>query len=119
MENNLIITDGVPFYSARARLQPMRGGKNLYWDVSNDNPMFLRRNGGKVYTYSDLLPQVWGDSYDFRDWKEKLHMDPGSILADPLFVDLKSRNFLLKDDSPAIAIGFKPLTGFLATGKKE
>lgn len=119
LENNLLITDGVPFYAAKARLQPIRGSKNLYWDIRSDHPVILGRNGGTNYSYSDRLPRQWGAQYDFKAWTEELHMDPGSILADPAFVDAEKRDFRLREDSPAVKLGFMPLTGFLASGKKE
>jgi len=114
LENNIFVTDGVPFYSHRARLQPVRGSRNLYWDIRSDRPLMLARNGGRSFTYSDRPPKVLGDTYDFTDWTEKLHMDPGSILADPMFADLENRDFRIKADSPAIGLGFRPIEGFPA-----
>jgi len=118
LENNIILTDGIPFFASRIRLLPFTCSKNLYWDLHGE-PMFLRRHGDKVYTYSDRLPLVWGDSFDFKDWQEKFGKDAGSVIADPMFVDVENRNFQLREDSSAIAMGFHPLNGFLATGVAE
>ena len=118
LESNILITDGVPFYASTIRLQPVRGSKNLYWDVSRPDPVFLGRNGGRSFTYSDRLPRVWGTCYGFRDWTEKMHMDPGSILADPGFVDVENRDFRLREDSPAFGLGFRAINGFPAIERK-
>ena len=118
LENNIIVTDGIPFYASRTALQPVSSSRNLYWDVSG-TPMLLRRHGDRIFTYSDRLPLVWGESFDFDEWKANYHKDPGSVLGDPLFVDAENRNFQLQEDSPAIAMGFQPIKGFPATGRED
>lgn len=117
MENNILVTKAIPFFASVTTLQPVCCSKNLYWDV-NGEPMLLRRNGGKVYTYSDRVPQIWGDSYDFFGWTEKLHKDAGSVVADPMFEDLENRDFRLMEGSPAIRLGFQPIEGFPAMDRK-
>lgn len=41
-------------------------------------------------------------------WQQRGH-DRNSILADPMFVNLKVDNFRLQKDSPAFKLGFKPI----------
>lgn len=41
-------------------------------------------------------------------WQKRGH-DEHSVIADPLFVDAAKGNFQLKTDSPAFALGFKPI----------
>lgn len=118
LENNIFVSNGVQMYAARARLLPISARKNVYWDVAGD-VMMLRHHGGKIYTYSDRLPKVFGESYDFETWQANFEKDEGSIVADPGFKDLDARDFTLTEDSPAVKLGFKPLSGFLATGKKD
>jgi len=80
-------------------------------------PMLLRRHGDRIYTYSDRLPLVWGEGFDFDDWKTNCQKDAGSILGDPCFADLDNRDFRLTEDSPAIRLGFRPIEGFPAVGR--
>ena len=44
----------------------------------------------------------------FKAWCGRVK-DEGSVFADPLFVDWKNRDFTLKEDSPALKLGFKPI----------
>jgi len=44
----------------------------------------------------------------FADWKKR-GLDPNSITADPLFVDLENDDYSLKPESPAFKVGFKPI----------
>ena len=60
---------------------------NLFWTVEGD---------GNVDFYGSNLKQ----------WQKKGN-DTNSIVADPLFIDLKNYDFRLKPDSPAYKLGFK------------
>lgn len=40
---------------------------------------------------------------------QKLGYDSQSIIADPLFLDAEHNNYALRPDSPALALGFKPI----------
>ncbi len=51
-------------------------------------------------------PQFNGQN--FADW-QATGRDQNSIVVDPGFVDADSRDFRLKADSPALAIGFQPI----------
>ncbi len=44
----------------------------------------------------------------WKDWKN-LNVDKESIISDPLFIDIKNHNFRLKDESPALKLGFKQI----------
>ncbi len=45
----------------------------------------------------------------FEEWKAT-GQDIHSLIADPLFVDPHRRNFALRPDSPALSLGFKPIS---------
>ncbi len=45
---------------------------------------------------------------DFEKWRQTTGHDKNSIIADPGFIDPDNGDFRLKDDSPALKIGFKP-----------
>lgn len=61
---------------------------NCYWDAS-----------GKEITFSGKSLAEW----------QALGHDKNSIIADPGFADIVGRNFALKSDSPALALGFTPI----------
>jgi hypothetical protein len=62
--------------------------RNVYWDVSGKAPLF-----------AGLSLAGWQQSGRDRD----------SRIADPQFVDSKHRDFRLRPDSPALALGFRPI----------
>ncbi|NUQ61192.1 MAG: right-handed parallel beta-helix repeat-containing protein [Pirellulales bacterium] len=62
-------------------------GRNVYWSTAGA-PKFA--------------------NMDFQTWQTKGN-DVGSIVADPLFVDVAGDDFRLKPESPALKLGFKPI----------
>ncbi|MBN2377639.1 MAG: right-handed parallel beta-helix repeat-containing protein [Sedimentisphaerales bacterium] len=70
------------------------------WDKIN---LVMKNNcyynsAGKDVTFLNMTFQQW----------QQTGKDAGSIVADPLFVDVAKYDFHLKPDSPVIKIGFKP-----------
>ena len=63
---------------------------NLYWDYS-----------GRPVTFTD-------QKFSLGDW-QKRGQDIGSVVAEPLFVDLAKRDFRLRPGSPALAMGIKSI----------
>jgi hypothetical protein len=47
------------------------------------------------------------DGMIFEQWQKKGY-DQGSQIGDPLFADVANADFRLKEDSPALRVGFKP-----------
>lgn len=62
---------------------------------------------GNLYWSPGGLPKFPGD-LSLKQWQAK-GQDAHSIVADPKFVDAKSLDFRLQDDSPALKLGFKPI----------
>lgn len=97
-ENNILLTNGAPIYGDLNQPQSMEATRNLIWDMT-----------GTV---------TIGKTYDLDTWQTMLGKDRGSLVADPAFTDPTAFDFTLPADSPAMSVGFEPLTGFLATGKR-
>lgn len=57
--------------------------------------------------------EVLGSKLNLSDWKQSSknvhHYDKNSIMEDPQFVDAQNRDYRLKADSPAMAIGITPI----------
>lgn len=87
-ENNIVYFDQGELLSGAWSKGNFVINRNCYWDAS----------GREI--------QIKGQS--FENW-QRSGEDKDSIIADPLFVDIKGRNFTLKEDSPALKLGFKPI----------
>lgn len=85
--NNIVIFDSGTLQYGQWSKPKVRMEQNLYWQTSKEPIQF----GGKT----------------FADW-QKDGYDQGSRIADPLFIDSANRDFHLKPESPAFAMGFKP-----------
>jgi len=92
-ERNLVVFDRGGLLGHEWRGTPenflMRG--NLYWDYSGRPVRFPPAD--------KLALEAW----------QRTGQDAGSVVADPLFVDAAKRDFRLRPDSPAFALGFRPL----------
>jgi hypothetical protein len=84
----------------------------VYWDNANlvlgnnwwDNHYKLDYNvywnrGKPIRFFADL---------NFQQWQQKFGQDRHSIVADPLLVAPEKDDFRLKENSPALKLGFKP-----------
>ena len=71
------------------------------WDNYNaafDHNVYWRADGKTDFRLAYLT---------LEQWREK-GMDVHSVVADPKFVDVEKDDFNLKEDSPALKLGFKP-----------
>jgi len=88
-ENNIIYwTEGaaIGYQTDKARTEFRN---NLWWHIgADDNPLPVDFKG--------------------KTHEEWLVKDPGSVVADPKFVDVKNKDFRLQEDSPALNMGFVP-----------
>ncbi|MHC4654587.1 MAG: right-handed parallel beta-helix repeat-containing protein [Planctomycetota bacterium] len=86
-ENNIVYYDtGVLLSGPWGRVK-LNMDKNCYWAVGSD------------VSFIGKSPP---------DWIKETGHDKNSIIADPLFIDVRNYDFRLKPNSPALKIGFKP-----------
>jgi parallel beta-helix repeat protein len=100
-ERNVVITNGQPCYTGGRRWmvekKAISTDLNLFWDVSG-TPLLC---GSAPHG----LPQ---NDYDMVGW-QGLGYDIHSVIADPKCRDIANCDFTLEKDSPAWALGFKPI----------
>lgn len=75
---------------------------NLFWNVAGKE--FV---SGKQER-NESGEEVFISRITMGRWRE-LGQDRNSVIADPRFRDLENRDFTLMEDSPAFALGFKPI----------
>lgn len=71
---------------------------NVYWRPDEQPIKFLS------FTWEE-----WHEKQGIEDIWYTPYMDRHSRIADPLFVDAAARDFRLQPESPAIAMGFRPI----------
>jgi hypothetical protein len=91
-ENNLVVYD-------RGELL---GGN---WTGTTEN--FLLK-GNLYWNYAGRPATFTTKALALADW-QKTGQDAGSVVADPMFENPAARDFRLKANSPALALGFKPI----------
>ena len=103
-ENNILYSAGAPVYDmtdAHFLQETFASNRNMIWDISRENPVFLDRTG--------RTPQEGMQQQLSLEDVQAYGLDTESILADPLFVDAADRNFTLKPESPAFQLGFNAI----------
>jgi len=121
VERNILVTDNQPIYIGGYQHpleQPnFRTDLNLLWDVSGRTP-----KGGRNGVSGESGRQTNQREFSFVAL-QKLGYDRHSLVADPRFKDLKGLDFMLQEDSPAFALGFRPIdtsdVGPRPKGKRE
>ncbi len=88
-ERNLIYYDSGATWVAAGLHHNYTADHNLYFNASGQPLVFL-------------------GNLDFKQW-QALGQDVHSVIADPRFVDPAHRDFRLRPDSPALALGFVPI----------
>ena len=105
-ERNIVISDGQAMFEGGGHA-PLESRKfhsdlNLFWDVSGRAPLSVNT------TWNADAKTVVTDSFTLEQW-QALGQDTHSIVADPKCKDLEHFDFTLAEDSPALALGFKPI----------
>ena len=86
-ENNIVCWQTVPALQGPWDTLQFESRNNCWWNAA-----------GAPVTFSGKTLEAW----------QKLGHETGSVVADPLFVDPKRRDYSLKPASPALALGFRP-----------
>lgn len=90
VERNILIgRHGAPFFTKWQNPATFRSDRNLFWDTEHPPEQWLM--GG----------------YTWDEWRQR-GLDTHSVAADPLFENAAARDFQLRPDSPAFALGFEP-----------
>ncbi|MCK5921725.1 MAG: right-handed parallel beta-helix repeat-containing protein, partial [Methylococcales bacterium] len=86
LDRNIIYCEEGAFYKGAWKDDKVRISNNLYWSTSKESEPFDHRT--------------------FADWQAS-GKDGGSLIEDPLFVDVSKDDFHLRKNSPAFKVGFK------------
>ena len=89
--------------------------RNIFYSDQKEIMLDWESNDGKGKGYV-LRNNLYGcqdgalfSGMNFTKWRALGH-DTGSLAADPLFIGLEHGDFSLAADSPALALGFKPIS---------
>ncbi len=85
-------------YAHDLRRATFESDLNLVWDTTGELVAAAHREN------SPFL----GVALSWAEWRA-LGQDRHSVVADPGFADLAGRDFTLRPDSPALALGFRPI----------
>ena len=103
-EHNIVITDRQPIfiggYSNDFSKRQIISDLNLFWDVSGEVVL----TGPRVSGRSSPV-----ENKNLEQWRKTTGNDVHSVVADPCFKDLARFDFTLAPDSPALALGFRPI----------
>lgn len=103
-----LIAEGNLFYSAGKPMYSFCYEPNAEQNHITDRTVCLRKN---LYFDSKTAEPTMMDLPGFRKFNEirSYENEEDSIVADPLFTDPEHYDFTLKPNSPAFALGFKPI----------
>jgi len=74
-------------------LHKIMGNDNLHYNISGDVKIF----------------SIEGREFTLEEIQKKFGGEDGSIVANPCFVDYENNDFTLKENSPALKMGFEPI----------
>ena len=105
-ENNIYVVDkDTPCYSS-VGLSQVISRNNFIYNLSGGEPLMYRSHNGEI------------EAIGFEKWTKDAAKDTGTVILNPEFADLEAFDFTLDEDSPAAKLGFIPIKGFTASGKK-
>lgn len=100
-EKNIIVSNNTAIFSLNpdgigsGGIPTLISHDNIIFDSSDSEPVFL---------------SIGDENFTISDAKENLSIDNGTIIADPKFSDIDNHDFTLNPDSPALKLGFKPIS---------
>jgi hypothetical protein len=105
MYRNIIVADDHFFYEGGYgvdvfKAPPFDAFANLFWDYSGTITMARNKVGGTSGGHGE-------QTVGWDDWRK--NSDMFSVVADPKFADPANGDFTLAEDSPALALGFRPI----------
>lgn len=93
--NNILLTDnGVAEFSSILNKNAFTGSDNILWDISNGDKVYFSKENGAGKGMSLKASEINGYTRN-------------NITVDPKFIDAKSFNFEIADDSPVFETGFE------------
>ena len=104
LDRDIFVVDGNCVYSNSTSMNQIIARKNIIYNLSVDEPIMFKTTDGSI-------------NIGFDKWTKDVGKDTGSVVLNPKFARIENFDFTLSDNSPAIAFGFKPITGFTASGK--
>ena len=111
-ENNILVDVEEYAIYCRHLTQPGRIQRNIVYSSGKEAEFFDTLNKVKPYAGDFNLFYTAGNPEFSEAFIKKLQQDGTnkySISADPLFVDLKNKDFRLKPESPMFKLGFKQI----------
>ena len=117
IENNIFVGSSGNQIDLRMSGEDNRFARNIIY-YTDPQAMLLAANGATNKSVAECdhnvyflatgkEPQVRGIG-SLSDWK-KLGFDQHSLVADPLFVDVRNGDYRLRPESPAFRLGFQPI----------
>lgn len=103
---NIVLSFGQPFfvggYAGQLEKRNFISDMNLFWDCTGKG--FSCGNAGS----SEGTMLTLSRYFSFEEWR-RMGYDLHSMIADPIFKDVRNRDFTLADNSPAFSLGFTPI----------
>ena len=98
-ERNIIVSNNAPIFKVGylkrdcGSIGMISSKNNLVYDISGRDAIAFR---------------MMDAEYSIKQAQEEFGMDKGTVCADPMFIDFENKNFGLKENSPAVKMGFVP-----------
>lgn len=99
-EGNIIVSEGTPVF--RVGYEAEDSG-SIHTIVSHGNIIYDRKNPEPTFI------TIGDEKFSLEEAEKLLGIDNNTIVADPMISDIDGHDFSISADSPALAMGFKPI----------